>query len=203
MAPKIKEYPLNEINMRAIVKESGISQGCMYSYFSILYKVLDRKSKNYYGAFNVHHLLKSPDNPEVIIRNIFKMIGLYFKERAVIFCKAQFLLNTNKLLSSSKPTVTVMNNPTIEDAWIPLVTKVYKWIEEGYFKPIVEYNSITNFATIFMDGLASDILYSNCFTYDLTYENSNEKLKQFLEVDIEKSIDTFVTSLIYLLNPTK
>ncbi|MFW6288114.1 MAG: TetR/AcrR family transcriptional regulator [bacterium] len=91
-----KEKPLYEITMTDIIKETGLSQGGIYRYFSnldeILIEVINKANSNINYKDDIDEILAKRYSAAEKINDMLNFLGKYIKENVKTMGKFQFEL---------------------------------------------------------------------------------------------------------------
>jgi AcrR family transcriptional regulator len=189
----IHEKPLYEMTMRDIIKETKLSQGAIYRYYSSLEEIYiaiaNRNTPVGIIEKQMDEMIFSEKNPITFILEGFRIIADYiillqntiggkmYFELLVLY--AQNIKETENLIAKMnfKQSFSYIQNRfmgyTIEN------------IEKGNFKPIIPTQTLMAFVGVAMDGILNDTAISSM----------NGK-----EIDVKEMCNTLAKSLIYFLD---
>jgi AcrR family transcriptional regulator len=137
-----KRKPAYDVTLRDVVKESGISQGSMYCYFSSIDEIFAAIANRCYRETNpeggVEKIFEREGSPEAIIENVLKTWGQVIEKKYMVYGKLINDINTiyyndPERAKTISALVAVENGVDKIDAM--LVAFIGKNIENGYFKP--------------------------------------------------------------------
>ena len=146
--------------MKDIIKESGVSQGGIYRYFSdiddILIALINKSNTNTEYKQNIDEIMQISTTPKGVIESIFDFIGKTIKENMATTGKIQFEL-----------TVLLSNHPDRQEKFMSQITemensqylmqqlfkKINEGIEMGYLNPILPIKDIFYFIMTSIDGI--------------------------------------------------
>mgnify|MGYP001582640522 CR=1 FL=1 len=88
-----RNKPLYEITMKDIIKESGVSQGGIYRYFSdideILIALINISNTNIDFKQNIDEIIENSTTPKDVIESLFAFLGRSIKENLTTIGKFQ------------------------------------------------------------------------------------------------------------------
>ena len=156
--------PLYEVTLRDVIRESGISPGGMYCYFSCIDEIFAAILNRCYRETNlengVERIFESGENPEIIIETAFKCIGEIIEKASRPYGKLISDLNTIFLNDPGrkqkiKALLTVESDCNkIGDL---LLVFIEKHIEAGYFNPVTSKPYILLLVGIAIQGIISSL----------------------------------------------
>ncbi|WP_297423872.1 TetR/AcrR family transcriptional regulator [Clostridium sp.] len=192
-AKVIKEKPLYEMTMRDVIKETKLSQGAIYRYYSsleeIYIEIANRNTPVGIMEKQMDEAISAEKEPKVFIMEGFKIMAdyivslqdtmggkMYFE---LLVLHAQNIKETENLIDmmNFKQSFSYIQNRFME--------YILQHIEKGDFKPIIEAEKLMNFIGVAMDGILDDAAISSMNNRDM---------------DILGLCETLGKSLIYLLN---
>ena len=199
--------PAYSVTMKDIVKESGLSQGGVYKYYSNIDKIVVALLNTSNITVNPKELLNEyMDDPEKAIFELFDAFRRFFFITAKEFGKMMFELqafffNNKERLQTLKDNI---NKNLILHYWfVELLRFIDKKIDEKYFNPILEPHDIYMQMIVAVSGIGNELILNKY--YDLNrklyyYKGDNgERAKKDLEVNLDNLIDTLYKTLLILL----
>ena len=165
-----KNKPLYEITMKDIIKESRVSQGGIYRYFSdideILIALINKFNINTDFKQNIDEIIEISTTPKDVIENLFAFFGRSIKENLTTIGKFQFEL-----------TVLLANHPDRQEKIMSQITEVENsqylmdqlfniindGVSSGDFIPILPINDIFYFIITSVDGIVRDTVLLKCY----------------------------------------
>lgn len=196
-----KEKPLYEITMTDIIKETGISQGGIYRYFSnldeILIEVINKANSNINYKDDIDEILAKRDSAAEKINDMLIFLGKYIKENVKTMGKFQFEL-TVLLANHPDRYNKFMSQVNEEEKSQYLIDKINQTINEGIdtgeFAPGLSVQDIYSFIISSIDGIVRDTVLHNCYNL-----NGNDNFK----VDEVVFMKTLSKSIILILTENK
>jgi AcrR family transcriptional regulator len=189
----IQEKPLYEMTMRDIIKETKLSQGAIYRYYSSLEEIYiaiaNRNTPVGVIEKQMDEMISSEKEPATFILEGFRIIADYimllqntiggkmYFELLVLY--AQNIKKTENLIAKMnfKQSFSYIQNR--------FMGYTLKHIEKGDFKPIIPTQTLMAFIGVAMDGILNDTAISSM----------NGK-----DIDVIGLCDTLAKSLIYFLD---
>lgn len=168
MKKLLEEKPLSAITMRDLIKEAGFSQGSIYRYYSSLDEIYVDFINHYTTSDSlttkIDQLLSS-ERKEDILTSCFTLMGDYIHE----------ILKSEAGKTFFELIVLYGNDPEKRESLLPrLIFKqnliyaqeqtlayVLKLIEAGIVEPVAPVDSIVHFVSVFIDGVAQNIVIAN------------------------------------------
>lgn len=193
-----KKKPLYEVTMKDIIKESSISQGGIYLYFSdiddILIALINKISSNESYKQNIDTIIESKASYKEIVKSLFDFLGQYIKEGVTTRGKIQFEL-TVLLANHPDRQEKVMSQITdIENSqylMTRLLEKINEGVEAGEFKPALPINDLFKFIGASLDGIERDAILQKCYGHI----NNTQ-----VEVDEISLVNTLSKAVLLILN---
>lgn len=190
--------PLYEITMKDIIKESGVSQGGIYRYFSdiddVLIAVINQLYVNINCKEEIEKIIQNNISPKETIEKLFDFLGNYIKENASKTGKIQFEL-TILLANHPDRRRKIMSGVIERENSEYMINQLFGAINEGIligeFKSIVPVKDIFSFIITSIDGILRDVILFKCY----------EPLEaQEIEIDEIKLMNTLKKSVLLILN---
>ena len=196
-----RNKPLYEITMKDIIKESGVSQGGIYRYFSdlddILIALINISNTNIDFKQNIDEIIENSTTPKDVIESLFAFLGRNIKENLTTIGKFQFEL-----------TVLLSNHPDRKEKIMSQITEVENsqylmnqlfdninnGIASGDFIPIVHIKDIFYFIITSIDGIIRDAVLFKCYG-----PNKNTQL----EIEEISLMHTLSKSVLLMLSCNK
>lgn len=192
-AKVISEKPLYQMTMRDIIKETKLSQGAIYRYYSSLEEIYialaNRKTPIGIIEKQMDEMISSVEDPATFILEGFRIMAeyimllqnsiggkMYFELLAL---HAQNIKETENLIDKMnfKQSFNYIQNS--------FMGYIFKHIENKNFKPIIPVKNILDFTGTSMDGILDDTAISSMNGRDM---------------DVLGLCETLAKSLIYFLN---
>lgn len=165
-----KNKPLYEITMKDIIKESGVSQGGIYRYFSdiddILIELINKSNTNTDYKQNIDEMMQISTTSKDVIESLFDFLGKNIKENMPTTGKIQFelmvlLANHPDRQEKFMSQITEMENS--QYLMQQLFKKINEGIEIGDLKPILPVKYISYFIMTSIDGIVRDSILLKCY----------------------------------------
>lgn len=161
----LKEKPLYLITMRDIIKKAGFSQGTIYRYYAnldeIFVDLINRNTIEDLAELNIDALLGSDRSEREIIFDCFIAMGRYIESLMqsaggnlyfeIIVTYAYDAEKKNNILSQLK------FKQNLEAVQQKIIGYAINCIDKGMFKPEVSVETIVQFASVFIDGIAQNL----------------------------------------------
>ncbi len=187
--------PAYSVTMNDIVKESQLSRGVVYKYYSniddIIISLLNGKKINVNPKSIIE---KYNDEPE---RAIFEYFKKFFFIAASEFGKIMFELhpiffNDNKRFKKLKKNI---NKDVSLYFWFAeLFLFIDCKIEEKYFKPLVDHNDIYMQIIATINGIGKELILTKYYDFDiLSYYYKD------LQINLNNLIDNLYKTVLFLL----
>ena len=197
--------PAYSVTMKDIVKESQLSQGGVYKYYSniddIVISLLNSKKTN----INPKNIIeKYGDEPEKVIFELFEYFKKFFFITASEFGKIMFELqpiffNDKKRFEKLKKSI---NKDVNLYFWLTeLFLFIDQKIEEKYFIPIVNDNDIYMQIIVTIAGIGTELILTKYYDFDrkLYYYRDNVEKNRNLEINLNNLIDNLCKTVLFLL----
>lgn len=194
---KIK--PLYEVTMKDIIRESKISQGGIYRYYSnvdeILVEVINRCSPNADYRQKIDDIIENSRTPKEAFENLFSFMGDYMQSNVTTIGKILFELT---VLMANYPARGRKIQSQIKDGqssqyFITRMSQVIRGgIASGYFHPVLPEDNILSFVSIAIDGIAVNGALLKSYGVPQRGE---------VPFDVLHLMNTFKTSVLLMLNP--
>lgn len=162
--------PLYEINMKDIIKASGLSQGGIYLYYSdiddILVSIINNSNTNSDYRPSVDSIIESSTTPNDVIERLFTFLGNYMEVSPIIIGKIQFelgVLFTNHPERQEKILSKITEQQSGQYLMEQLIGKIIEGISSGYFIPSLPLNDIITFITASIDGIVTHVILEKCY----------------------------------------
>ena len=189
----IREKPLYRMTMRDIIKETKLSQGAIYRYYSSLEEIYiaiaNRDIPIGIMEKQMDKIISSGEKPTTIMLEGFRIIAEYiillqdtlggkmYFELLVLY--AQNIKETENLIAK-------MNfKQSLGYIQSRFMGYTLDHIEKGDFKPIISTKALMDFIGVSMDGILDDTAISSM----------NGK-----DIDVLTLCDTLAKSILYFLN---
>ncbi len=196
--------PAYSVTMKDIIKESGLSQGGVYKYYSNIDKIVVSLLNTSDIPVNPKELLNIyEDDPEKAIFELFDAFRQFFFITAKEFGKMMFELqafffNNKERLQTFKDNI---NKNLILNYWfVELLIFIDEKIDEKYFKPIIKPHDIYMQMIVAVSGIGNELILNKYYDLDRKlYYYKGEEDKKDLDVDLDSLIDTLYKTLLLLL----
>lgn len=197
--------PAYSVTMKDIVKESGLSQGGVYKYYSSIDEIVVALLNTSNIPINPQELLdKYGDDPEKAIFELFNAFRQFFFITAKEFGKMMFELqafffNNKERLKTLKENI---NKKLILHYWfVELLRFIDKKIDEKYFNPILDPHDIYMQMIVAVSGIGNELILNKYYGLNrkLYYYKGDVKEKKDLDVNLDNLIDTLYKTLLLLL----
>jgi AcrR family transcriptional regulator len=163
----LKEKPLCLISMRDIIKKAGFSQGVIYRYYANLDEVyvdfINKHTTAHSLEQRIDTLLNSEQEEISILEECFIAMGEYIAEllKSVVG-KTFFELLVLYSSDLEKRTVVFPQlkfKQSLEYAQNKIVEFAMSNVDKGVFRPQIPVHSILRFVSIFIDGIAQNVVF--------------------------------------------
>ena len=195
--------PVYNVSMKDIVKESKLSQGGVYKYFSNIDEII-------FGIFNIKELEVDPteilekynSKPEKAIFELLESLKKSFfapteKIGKILFELYIIFLNDKERMNLFYNNV---NESITLNYWLKeLFAFIDKKIEEGYFKPLMDIRDIYMQIIVTLRGIGAEIVFTK--NYNIRpkiyyYKGSDTKA---LDVKLDNLLDGLYRTILFLL----
>jgi AcrR family transcriptional regulator len=189
----IREKPLYEMTMRDIIKETKLSQGAIYRYYSSLEEIYiaiaNRDMPIGIMEKQMDKMISSGEKPTTIILEGFRIIAEYIMLlQEVIGGKMYFELLV-LYAQNIKETENVIAKMSFKQSLSYIESRftgyTLEHIEKGDFKPIIPAKTLMDFIGVSMDGILNNTAISSM----------NGK-----DIDVLTLCETLAKSILYFLN---
>ena len=188
--------PSYTVSMKDIIKESKLSQGGVYKYYSNIDDII-------ISLFNRNKILVNPkniinknyNNPEKVIFEFLEAYKNYFFEMTKEYGKIFFelypmLINDRKRLKKYVKKISANINFVY---WIEnLFTYFDKKIKEKYFNPIANSQNIYMQIVSMLKGVETELIIKK-------YYNKKAEYKIDFDVELEDLIETIYKTILFLM----
>jgi AcrR family transcriptional regulator len=162
--------PLYEITMKDIIKQSGLSQGGIYLYFSdldeLLIALINRLNTGSDYKTAVDQIITGSTSPAAAIEALFTFLGEYISENETTLGKIQFeltVLLTNHPERQEKMLGKITDSGSAQYLMGELMRLISEGIASGVFKPVVPPEEIFVFMMTSIDGIVRDVILQRCY----------------------------------------
>ena len=197
--------PAYSVTMKDIVKESGLSQGGVYKYYSSIDEIVVALLNTSNIPINPQELLdKYGDDPEKAIFELFESFKKFFFVTAKEFGKIMFELqpiffNDKERFEKLKKNI---NQDLNLHFWLTeLFVFIDRKIEEKYFNPITEPGNIYMQIIVTVGGIGTELILTRYYKFDrkLYYYKDGLRKNKDLEINLNNLVDTLYKTILYLL----
>lgn len=196
--------PVYSVTMKDIVKESGLSQGGVYKYYSniddVLISLIGRNKYDFKSTIN--SIINSNDRPEDIIFNIIKLLkDVYFKTirsyGKILFEMQAIFFSEPKRLDNSR---TKMDSRLNFNYWFGgLFNYIENMVKKSYFKPVIPLNDIYMFMIASVDGIVRHLILTEHYKLNRKlYHYKNNTVKD-IDFDPDVLMNTLYKSILFFL----
>ena len=194
--------PAYSVTMKDIVKESNLSQGGVYKYYSNIDEIVVALLNTSTITVNPKDfLIEYNDDPEKAIFELFDAFRKFFFITAKQFGKIMFELqamffNNKDRMKTLKDNI---NKDLILHYWfVELFNFIDSKVEEKYFNPIVDTHDIYMHMIVTVSGIGNELIFDKYYNLDrkLYYYKG---VKKNLDVNLDNLIDTLYKTLLILL----
>jgi len=196
-----KVKPLYDITMRNIIKESGVSQGGIYRYYSdldeILIDVINQVNENADYKHIIDEITDTSNSPTKTIIKLFNFLGEYMKENVSTVGKIQFeltILFANNPDRQKKILSNIVENESGQYLMQQIFRSIHEGISSGCFEPEISIEDLSTFMMTSIDGIVRDVVLQKC------YGMFSNKQLQFDEIRL---MNTLCKSVLLLLGTKK
>ncbi|WP_295158601.1 TetR/AcrR family transcriptional regulator [uncultured Brachyspira sp.] len=198
-----QKKPAYSVTMKDIIKESGLSQGGVYKYYSNIDYIVAALLNTSNITTNPKELLDMyKDDPEKSIFELFDAFRKFFfiteKELGKIMFELQaFFFNNKERLKVLRDNI---NKNLIPHYWFSdLFRFIDKKIDEKYFKPILKPNDIYMQMMVAFSGIGNKLILNKYYDLGIKTYYIVEEEKKYLNADLNSLIDTSYKTLLLLL----
>ena len=200
--------PAYSVTMKDIVKESGLSQGGVYKYYSNIDEiVVSLLNSNKIDVSPKSIINKYYDEPEKAIFELFESFKKFFFVTAKEFGKIMFELqpiffNDKERFEKLKKNI---NQDLNLHFWLTeLFVFIDRKIEEKYFNPILDPHDIYMQMIVAVSGIGNQLILNKYYDlnrklYYYKGDSTGKKEKKDLDVNLDNLIDTLYKTLLLLL----
>ncbi len=197
--------PAYSVTMKDIVKESKLSQGGVYKYFSNIDEiVVSLLNSNKIDVSPKSIINKYYDEPEKAIFELFESFKKFFFVTAKEFGKIMFELqpiffNDKERFEKLKKNI---NQDLNLHFWLTeLFVFIDRKIEEKYFNPITEPGNIYMQIIVTVGGIGTELILTRYYKFDrkLYYYKDGLRKNKDLEINLNNLVDTLYKTILYLL----
>lgn len=169
MKKLLEEKPLSAITMRDLIKEAGFSQGSIYRYYSSLDEIYVDFINHYTTTDSlttkIDQLLASESTEIATLSSCFVSMGDYIHEIVKSEVGRAFfeliVLYGNDIEKRESLLPKLIFKQHLGYAQEQMLIYVLNLIEAGVVKPVVPVESIVQFVSVFIDGVAQNIVIAN------------------------------------------
>ena len=165
-----QQKPLYEMTMLDVIKQAGLSKGGIYRYFSdiddVIIELINRETCRCNYKDNIDDIINCNNKYEVIIKDLFKLLGKHINESSDTVGKIQFEL-----------TVLVANHPEKDEKISSKLTehengqylinslfqKIIAGITIGEFKSALSVEDIFAYIRVYIEGLVKIVVLERCY----------------------------------------
>ena len=197
--------PAYSVTMKDIVKESKLSQGGVYKYYSSIDEiVVSLLNSNKIDVSPKSIINKYYDEPEKAIFELFESFKKFFFVTAKEFGKIMFELqpiffNDKERFEKLKKNI---NQDLNLHFWLTeLFVFIDRKIEEKYFNPITEPGNIYMQIIVTVGGIGTELILTRYYKFDrkLYYYKDGLRKNKDLEINLNNLVDTLYKTILYLL----
>lgn len=197
--------PAYSVTMKDIVKESGLSQGGVYKYYSNIDEIVIALINSNKTDINPRDVLNSyDDDPEKAIFELLNAFRKFFFITAKEFGKIMFELqamfyNNEERMQTLKNN---LNKNIILNYWFAeLLNFIDKKIDEKYFNPILSPHDIYMQMIVAVSGIGYELILNKYYSFNrqLYYYKNKEEGTKDLDVNLDNLIDTLYKTLLLLI----
>lgn len=197
--------PAYSVTMKDIVKESKLSQGGVYKYFSNIDEIVVSLLNSNEIDINPKSIIdKYYDEPEKAIFELLETFKKFFFVTAKEFGKIMFELqpiffNDKERFEKLKKNI---NKDLNLHFWLTeLFVFIDRKIEEKYFNPITEPSNIYMQIIVTVGGIGTELILTRYYKFDrkLYYYRDGLRRNRDLEVNLNNLVDTLYKTILYLL----
>ena len=164
----LKEKPLYLITMRDIIKKAGFSQGVIYRYYANLDEIyvdfINKHTTDNFLEQKIDALLSSEQAEKNILAECFAAMGAYIEELLKsIVGKTFFELLVLYSCYFEKRTAIFSKlkfKQSLEYTQHKIVEYVLSNVDKGVFRPQIPVRSIILFVSVFIDGIAQNVIFN-------------------------------------------
>ena len=193
--------PSYSVNMVDIVKESKLSQGGVYKYYSNIDDII-------IALLNSNNITLSPkdvinkyyDNPEKVIFELFENLKKNFFIDEKCFGKIMFELMPIFLNDKDrfKKLIQQISKNNSFYYWISeLFVFIDKKVDEKYFNPVLKLNDIYIQIIFSIEGLFKELILIKYYGFDKRFYRYGEN--NFLEINLNNLFNTLYETILILL----
>jgi AcrR family transcriptional regulator len=165
----LKEKPLYLVTMRDIIKKAGFSQGVIYRYYSGLDEIygdfINRHTTDTFLEQKMEALLHSTQTEKVILSECFIVLGEYIEELMKSVAGKTFfdlmVLYASDFEKKEKIFPKLQFRQTLEYAQNKIVEYAISNVEKGVFRPHIPVETLIQFVSTFIDGIALHAVVMN------------------------------------------
>lgn len=195
-----KKKPVYNVVMKDVVKESGLSQGGVYKYFSniddVLIALINRANNKLTIKDDIDRILSSNKSHKDILSEVFELIQNHMINSFVEYGKIFFELtlvfaNEPERYKNTQSKIKVV--PELIYLLLNFKTYFEKEVELGHIKPILPIEDIIQFMITSINGILQEIIVTKCYQTTMA-SGYNMKLDEI------KLIHILYISVLNLLN---
>lgn len=192
--------PLYKLTMKDIIEETKLSPGAIYASFSdidqVIIELINRMSIAVNFMDETAQILQNPNTPEEKIKEICDYFIHLIRSTVTAYGKIFHELNTVITDGIRKEKIEAgMHEAQMYNYVLhALIDTIDENIANGYFKPRTSKESIYVLLFSFLDGFLRDLIYANCYQFDIPYGVT------FEEKDLPEAL---TASIIFLLGSTE
>lgn len=165
-----QQKPLYEMTMLDVIKQAGLSKGGIYRYFSdiddVLVELINRETcKNNYKD-NIDDIINCNNKYEIIIEELFKLLGKHINESSDTVGKIQFeltVLVANHPEKAEKISSKLTEHENGQYLINSLFQKIIEGITIGEFKPELSIEDIFNYIRAYIEGVVKIVVLERCY----------------------------------------
>lgn len=193
--------PAYSVNMVDIVKESKLSQGGVYKYYSNIDDII-------IALLNSNNIVLSPKdvinkyyyNPEKVIFELFENLkkNFFIDEKGLgkIMYELMPIFFNDK--DRFKKLIQQMSKNNSLHYWISeLFVFIDKKVDEKYFNPILKLNDIYIQISVSIEGLLKELILTKYYGFDKGFYKYSEN--NFLEINLNNLFNTLYETILILL----
>lgn len=195
--------PAYTVSMKDIVRESKLSQGGVYKYYSNIDDIIISLINRNEIKINPKDIIKENyDNPEKAVFELLKEFKNYFFEIKKVYGKIFFelfpiFLNNKKRLNKYAGKI---NSDLEPNRWFKeLFNYLDKKIKEGYFNPIIDSLDIYMQIVNTLDGIGKELILRRYYGLENKIFNNKGEYQKNFEMKLDNFIETLYKTTLFLL----
>lgn len=165
-----KQKPLYEMTMLDVIKQAGLSKGGIYRYFSdiddVLVELINRETcKNNYKD-KIDNIINCNSKDEIVIEELFKLLGKHINESSDIVGKIQFeltVLAANHPKKSEKISARLTEYENGQYLINSLFQKIMEGITKEEFTPELSIEDIFTYIRVYIEGVVKIVVLERCY----------------------------------------